>query len=240
MQKLSRLTLIFSLLFAVFFLLLIFFRIPFQLFPLMSYQDVFDLLTPLVLIPIYWLMYKTSSATETNRSGEIAFMILAAIWAMGHGIHLAANSIDNLSEGLAKSQGLDITTTDIYTLTYFLDENLSHYLWHTGILGMVALLSFREWKGSANQTTQWGVTIPAGMIYGFTYFCVFLEGQTAYLGFPFSILYSLLILLLGRKILPQKPLLAFFLVSCLLATALFIGWGIYWGGFPEFSDVGLI
>lgn len=33
-------------------LLIIFLRVPFGLYPLMSYQDAIDLLTPLVLIPI--------------------------------------------------------------------------------------------------------------------------------------------------------------------------------------------
>ena len=51
---------------------------------------------------------------------------------------------------------------------------------------------------------------------------------------------SLLILIWGRKKLAQQPILAFFLVSCLLAVLLFIGWGLYWNGFPQFSDVGLI
>lgn len=37
----------------------------------------------------------------------------------------------------------------------------------------------------------------------------------------------------------QLPLLAFFFVSYLLATMLFASWAIYWGGFPQFSQVGL-
>ncbi len=44
MKHLSLLTLVFSILFAVFFLLLVFFRIPFPPYPLISYQDVFDIL----------------------------------------------------------------------------------------------------------------------------------------------------------------------------------------------------
>ncbi len=240
MKKLSHLPLVFALLFTVFFLLLIFFRTPFPLYPLMSYQDIFDLLTPLVLIPIYWRMLRTSTSGETNHLGETAFMVLAAIWVLGHGMHLAANSIDNLAENLAKNQVLDITGTDIYTLTYFLDENLSHYIWHSGILGLVALLSYCEYRGSANLTTTWWVTILAGVIYGFASFCVFLEGQTVLLGFPFTILFTLATLLWGRKLLPHKPTIAFFFVACLVAVLLFVGWGFYWGGFPEFSDVGLI
>jgi hypothetical protein len=49
----SLLTLIFAFLSVVFFLLLIFFRTPFTLQSLVRDQDALDLLTPLVLIPIY-------------------------------------------------------------------------------------------------------------------------------------------------------------------------------------------
>ena len=34
--------------------------------------------------------------------------------------------------------------------------------------------------------------------------------------------------------------LAFFFIACLVAVVLFGGWGLYYGGFPQFSDVGLI
>jgi hypothetical protein len=240
MKRLSLLTLVFAVLSAIFFLLLIFFRTPFPLYPLMSYQDAFDLLTPLVLIPVYWLLFRYGANGESSRSEEIAFMVLAAVWVLGHGMHLAANSIDNLAEKLAKSQVLDITGTSIYTLTYFLDENLSHYLWHGGVLGLVALLSYREWRRPAHLAATWWVTILAGLVYGLTSFCIFLEGQTVWLGFPFAIIFTLLTLAWGRKELSQRPLLAFFLVASLVAVVLFTGWGVYWRGFPEFSKVGLI
>ncbi len=240
MKKISGLTLVFSILFTVFFLLLIFFRIPFPLYHLMSYQDVSDLLTPLVLIPIYWLMFRASSAKETSQRGEIIFIILAAIWILGHGVHLAANSIDNLIENLAKNQELDITGTDIYALTYFLDENLSHYLWHGAILGLTAFLSISEWRSPVEAKTNWWLTTIAGIIYGFATFCVFNEGQTVFLGFPFAILFTLITIIWLRKLLPNKPIIAFFFIASLVTVVLFIGWGLYWGGFPEFTEVGLI
>jgi hypothetical protein len=52
-------------------------------------------------------------------------MALAAVWVEGQGMHLAANSIDNLIEGLASRQVVDILGTDIYRLTYFFDEHLA-------------------------------------------------------------------------------------------------------------------
>ena len=70
MKRLPLLTLIFALLSAVFFLLLIFLRIPSPLYPLMSIQDSLDLLTPLVLIPIYWLLF-THTALEPPSSSHL-------------------------------------------------------------------------------------------------------------------------------------------------------------------------
>jgi hypothetical protein len=240
MKQLSLLTLVFSILFAVFLLLLVFFRTPFPPYPLMSYQDVFDLLTPLVLIPLYWLLFRYAGSGESHRAEEIAFMLLAAVWVLGQGMHLAANSINNLAEGLAREGGINITGTDLYTLTYFLDEHLSHYLWHVGILGLAALLIYREWRRPAGVKTIWWATILAGFIYGFTSFCIFLEGQTVPLGLPFTITIILLTVIWGRKKLAQQFILSFFFIACVVAAVLFTGWGLYWGGFPQFSDVGLI
>jgi len=240
MRRLSYVTLVFALLSAVFFLLLIFFRTPFPLYPLMSYQDALDLLTPLVLIPLYWLLFRLASTDESTRGEEVAFMVLAALWVLGHGMHLAANSIDNLIEGLARTQQVDVTGTGIYTLTYFLDEHLSHYTWHAGVLGLAALLIYREYRRPAGIATIWWATVLGGLVYGFTYFCIVLEGQTVPLGLPFALVISLLGLVWGRHKLAQRPLLAFFLVACLVAVLLFAGWGLYWGGFPQFTEAGLL
>jgi len=240
MKQRSPLTLIFAVLSTIFFLLLIFFRIPFPPYPLISYQDVFDLLTPLVLIPIYWILFEYTASGESDRAERIAFMVLSSVWVLGHGMHLAANSINNLAEGLAKKQVIDITGTDIYTLTYFFDEHLSHYLWHIGIVGLASLLIYREWSHPAgDKITRWAA-VPSGLIYGFTLFCIFLEGQTVPLGLPFTVIITLLTLVWGRKKLAERPIHAFFFVACLVAVVLFTGWGLYWGGFPQFSDVGLI
>jgi len=240
MKRMSLLTLVFAILSLIFFLVLVFLRIPFSFYSLMSYQDALDLLTPLILIPIYWLLFKYASAKLPSLAEELVFLAFAVFWISGHGMHLSANSVNNLAENLARSQDIDILGTNIYRLAYFYDEHLSHYLWHIGILGMVGLLIYREWRYPAGSQTIWWATLIAGIIYGFTYFCVFLEGQTVLLGLPFALIITLITLLWGRKRLAKQPLLAFFFVSCLVGTILFIGWGVYWGGFPEFSRVGLL
>jgi len=231
MKRLSFLTLIFAILSLVFFLLLVFLRIPFPPYPLMSVQDALDNLTPLVLIPVYGLMYKRVVQGKTRLVSEIFFMVMAAFWVLGQGMHLSANSINNLIGNLAKSQVIDITTTDIYHLTYFYDEYLGHYLWHIGVVGLASLLVYESWRQPALEKTDWRLIIPAGLLYGFTCFCFFLEGNTLILGFPFVTIVTLLVLIWGREKMSQQPILAFFFSACLFAFILFIGWRLYWGSF---------
>ncbi len=155
-------------------------------------------------------------------------------------MHLSANSINNLIEGLAQNKIIDITPTDIYQLTYFFDEHLSHYLWHIGMLGLAALVMYREWRYPTGTATIWWSTILAGIIYSFTYFCSFLEGQTVVLGLPFAAIVVVIALVSERKKLAQRPVMAFFFVTCLLAFLLFAGWWSYWGDFLQFSEAGLL
>jgi len=206
----------------------------------MSYQDAFDLLTPVVLVPFNWLLFKSAVSSGSSQTEEMAFMVFAAIWVLGQGLHLSANSANNLIETLAKRQEIDIMGTRIYQLIYFYDEHLSHYIWHIGILGLAGLLMFRECQHPSEASTIWWATIIAGLIYGFTYFSVFLEGETVPLGLPFAVAITLLGLIWNRKKLVQRPLIAFFFCACLVAVILFAGWGLYWGGFPQFTEVGLI
>lgn len=240
MNRLSLLLLIFAVLSPVFLLLLVFLRVGFPSFPLMSYQDAIDILTPLVLIPIYWLLFKYAADSPSGTAQEITFMLLAVLWVEGHGIHLASNSINNLIGALAGSGVIDVSGTDIYNLTYFYDEVLSHKLWYGGLVGLAVLLIYREWRSPAGERTVWWSTVVAGIIYGFTLFAIFLEGQAMTLGLTFVLLVVLFTLIRGRRRLSQQPVLAFFFSACLLTALLFMGWGLYWGGFPQFSDVGLI
>lgn len=236
MKRLSLLTLVFALLSLIFFLLLIFLRIPFTLYPLMSIQDAIDVLTSLTLIPIYWLMFRSISQNRPGSGSEIVFMVMAAFWAAGQGMHLAANSINNLIGNLAKDQVVDVTTSDIYHLTYFYDEYLSHYLWHIGVAGLAVLLIYRAWRNPSIENTDWRLVIPAGILYGFTSFCFFLEGNTLLLGLPFVIIVTLLVLIWGRSKLARQSVLAFFFVACSFAFLLFAGWRLYWGSFIPIMD----
>ncbi len=78
------------------------------------------------------------------------------------------------------------------------------------------------------------------LYHGFTFFLVVIESGTLPLGMTFAFLAALFGLIWGRKIMSQKPVATFFFISYLVAALFFIGWGIYWHGFPQFSQVGLL
>ena len=233
MKRLSGLVLVFSLLFFVFFVGPPFLNMQFSPYPLMKVGDVFDLFTSLILIPLYWSLYWFGGKRPIGLRGSLIFMVFTALWVAGQSMHLTGNSLGHLLEGMKG--------TDVYRLTNFYDEVLSHYLWHFGIFALSAVLIYRQWRNPSaeRQILSW-VVILAGIIYGFAQFMIVIEGATAPMGVPFAVLAALFILVWGRKSLKKQPLLLFFLTAYLLAMVLFIGWGIYWGGLPEFSQVGII
>lgn len=233
MSRLARLILVFSVAFAVFFMGPPVLGGQFGPYPLMKVGDVFDLLAPLVLIPLYWLLYQVGQEKKPSLGEGVAFMVLAALWVQGQGMHLAANSIGHLLEEMVGS--------DAAILTSFYDEVLSHYMWHLGIVGLSALLLIRQWKNPfAGERVSLGLLLLAGIIHGLTFFVIVVEGGTALLGIPFAIGVIVVGLVWGRDKLREQPLLLFFLVSYVVAMLFFVGWGLYWGGLPEFSALGLI
>lgn len=239
MNRLPVLILTFALTTLIFILVVVFLRFPFQVYPLLSYQDVVGLLPPLIFIPIYWLMFRYAASSQ-SLGQEVAFMVLAALWVEGQAMHLAANSIDNLIVALARKLVIDVRPSDVYQLSLFFDEYLGHYLMHVGMLGLTALLVYREWRAPIGLVAIRWVIVVAGLIYGIVYFCLFIEGGTVVLGLPFGLAIILLSVVAGRKALSQRPVLVFFGLACLVAVVLFAGWGLYWHGFPQFSEVRLL
>lgn len=233
MNKFPWLLLLFALAFAAFIVGPAFLGGQFVPYPLMKVGDVLDLLTPLVLLPLYWLLLQSGPGRSTGLRAGVPFMLLSALWVEGQGLHLGANSIGHLLEGVSASAA--------FTLTYFYDEVLSHYLWHLGIMGLSALLVVHAWRQASGQRFSLGLAGAAGVIHGFTFFLIVVEGGTAPLGVPFAVLIALFGMLRGRERLKGQPLLAFFFIAYLVAALFFLGWFIYWGGrLPQFSQVGII
>jgi hypothetical protein len=225
MQRLQRLTVAFAVLFAFFILVPPFLSAPLAGYPLMNVQEVVDLFTPLVLIPVYWLVFRAISEDDPGPTQTIVFLILAALWVEGQGMHLSANSIGHLTEVLAGSA--------IAGLTNFYDEVLSHYLWHAATMGLAALLMFRQWRHSLSGRSSLGSESGAGVLHGLNFSLMVLEGQTTPLGVPFAALAAVFGILRGRGRMRQQPVLAFFTVAFAVATVVFLVWWLSWGCFME-------
>ena len=233
MQRLKRLILIFAIVFTVLIIAPAFLGEPFALYPLIKNGDVLDLFTPLILIPLYWLLFQIHPHRAPKQKEILVFSLFAVLWVQGQGMHLAANSIGHLTSGDSGS--------DLERLIYFYDETLSHYIWHIGMVGLSALIIYRQWRNPfIKQRSPWKWEITAGVIHGLTYFIDIIESATTVLGVPFAVGVVLFTSIWGRKHLRQQPISLFFLTSYAIACLLFLGWGLYWGGLPEFSQVGII
>lgn len=233
MNRLPLLILVFSFLFAFFFITPALLDQQFVPFPLVKVGDIVDLATPLILLPLYWLLYRYAREDKPGLQASLIFVALAALWAEGHGIHLAANSIGHLLG--------DQKASDAYALTHFFDENLSHVLLHSGVIALSGILLLRQWPGLVpeERLPLWSAIL-AALLYGFTYFLIIVEGGTAVIGIPFALLVVVAGLIWGRTRIGRQPLTTFFVLSYGLAILLFAIWAIRWGGLPEFSEVGII
>jgi len=232
MKTLRRLILAFAILYAVFLIAPALLSQQFAPYSLLKNGDILDLLTPLVLLPLYWLMLEHGGVGDATARERFVFVILAAAWAMGQGMHLGANAVGHLLDAFQ--------ATDAYALNHFLDEDLSHYIWHAASIGLIVLLLARQSRAPfADERSSFVMEGIAAVLYGLTYFIVTIEAGTLPLGLPFA-LALVAFGLMRRAQLRQQPLAAFFVFSMLLALILFAGWGLYWRGFPEFSRVGII
>ena len=232
MGILRRVILAFGVLYTVMLIMPAMLSQQFAPFPSLKNGDIFDLFTPVILLPLYWLMLEHGGRDEATSREQLIFVVLAAMWAMGQGMHLGTNAVGHLLKGFEQ--------TDAYALNYFLDEDLSHYIWHAASIGIIVLLLVRQMRspftGERSSLVMEGI---AAVFYGLTYFIITIEGGTLLLGLPFA----MAIVIFGiarRKGLRTQPLLVFFFLSLLLAVILFAGWGMYWRGFPQFSQVGII
>jgi hypothetical protein len=83
MKNMPAFALIFALAFMIFFIAPAFLSFPFPPEPLMKTGDAFDLLTPLVLMPLYWGLLQRASNFQPHKRQILGFVFLAALWCWG-------------------------------------------------------------------------------------------------------------------------------------------------------------
>ncbi len=203
---------------------------PFPAYHQIAWADVIDMFTPVVLIPLYWLLLRTAGPLTGVES--LLFAVLAAVWVEGQGIHLAANSIGHLVAVGSPS----------HDVTQFYDESLGHYMWHAGIVGLSAFVIYRHWRAAPPATAPGTLlTLVAAAIYGFAYFLVVDEAGTPPLGVTFAVAVTVFAAVWARSRGLRQPELQLFTVGYPIAVVLFAIWAAIWHGqLPQFSHIGLI
>ena len=199
-------------------------------------QEAADLVTSLVVIPLAWLAFDLAGGL--GRRGLVAFLVVAALWVEGQGIHLAANAIGDAFPHDATEAFYRTVPGD---LDLWIDETLSHWMWHAAWMGLSILMLAAATRGSVVPPDRTSVTAAAaGLICGVTFFLVSVEGVTTLLGIPASILILAWCALAGRRGLTRQPVVTFFLVSTVVTLLGYVVWGALNDcALPEFSKVGL-
>lgn len=201
-----------------------------------TWQEAADLLTPLVVIPLAWLVLDLTGGL--GRRGLVGFLVIAALWVEGQGIHLAANAI---GDAFARDAAEAFYQTQPGELDLWLDETLSHWMWHGAWLALSILLLAAATRGSVVPPDRPSATAAtAGGVHGVTFFLVSVEGVTTLFGIPASIMILAWCLVAGRGGHSRRPVVTFFLVSTVVTLLGYVGWAALnqWT-LPEFSRVGL-
>lgn len=196
-------------------------------------QEAADLLTPLIAMPLLVLAIElTGGATTRSRVILVSFI---ALWVAGQGIHLTANAIgDVFSEGPERDA---FYATAVGRLDHFLDEDLSHWMWHVawvGLLGALLLAGVRG-AGEAGRTSRGTMAIAtvAGILHGFTWFVVSDEGETWPLAIPATIVVLVLAFLMRHRGGAGRVVTTFLIVGAVVTLALYAIWIAYAGWYPQ-------
>jgi hypothetical protein len=188
-------------------------------------QEAADLLTPLVVIPLAW--WALDATGQMRGRVLLAFLAIAAVWIEAHGIHLGANAIgDAFSTGPERDA---FYATAAGELDHWLDEVLSHWLWHLAWVALdVLMLVVATRRHEAAAAIETRVATLAGAIHGAVFFFVTTEGATFALGIPASFI---LVLWTGRERLggSRHPIVVFLFASALATLFAYIIWAVRYG-----------
>lgn len=212
--------------------------------PGMRLGDAVDLLTPFVLVSFYYWLFRSADewvVEPPTALMTVLFVAGAILFIEGHGMHLAANSIGHSVYGNPANPA--------YAITYFYDEVLSHYTWHLGMLILATVLLWRHYSPAKKGLEIWSssprrraVVAVAALLYGVSVALSAIEGQTVPLILPTSLLIALVFAAVWRRQrqMPCDPAFSFLGLGYTVAAAGLLSWGGYWGGFPEFSELGIL
>ena len=206
--------------------------------------DVFDFLTPFVLVFMVYRIYLIllphigKNSNTLVKSAAVIILIFGAIsFVEGHGMHLSANAIARHLTSMKDSS--------LFALDYSFDEIMGHIFWDSGIIILSLGITFVGFHIDPKKLSNMkqALILLASLIYGFTYFVNAVEGQTVFFTLPMAVAIPLAIWWTANRKsarISRNPVLSLFLYSHIVALGLFLIWAIWQKGFPEFSALGWI
>ena len=184
------------------------------------WADWIDLLTPYAVLGCALVALAAAGA---DRVGWLLFAVGAAVYTQGHGIHLSANSIGNVTG--------DTAAEPITDVVHLWDEVMGHYVWYAGwILVVVALVRALVRRDRVAGPLPYVLAA----LYGLTWMTNNVEGGTPVLGLVAAAAFG--IWGWRERARAGRHLLAAYGV----ALVLFAVFGMWQGGFPQFSELGWI
>ncbi len=186
--------------------------------------DWVDLLTPYAILGCAAMVLLRAWATR----GQWVLLGVGGItFTLGHGLHLAANSISNVADTVVAGA----------SIVHLWDEVVSHYIWYTGLFLVMAAVA---WALRDQALTVGAPDVVVALLVAVTLVNTYIEGATPWMGLVF-LATGLVAGLRWRPATVSRLLL----VVGGVGLVLLIGWGVYWFAadgsvFPEFSELGWI
>jgi hypothetical protein len=176
------------------------------------WADWVDLLTPYIVTGAVGGALRGGGA---SRATWTLFWFAAVLYTQGQGIHLAANSVDN---ALNSPEPANLW-----------DEHVGHYLWYVGFYLLVVVLAV----SLADRRPRGGLGAHLlALLVGFTHFTNAVEGQTPWLGIGAAVVFA------TWGLVTRDGMGRLLLTAYAFSGLLFLVFGVWQGGFPEFSELG--
>ncbi len=131
--------------------------------------DWVDLLTPFAILGCAAMVLLRAGA---SRGQWVLFGIGGITFTLGHGLHLAANSVSNVADAVVAKA----------SIVHLWDEVVSHYIWYTGLFLVMATLA---WALRAQEFRVGAVDVVVALLVAVTLVNTYIEGGVPWLGILF-------------------------------------------------------
>jgi hypothetical protein len=178
--------------------------------------DWIDLATPFAVVGASAVLLRGSPPLVVSVA-----VVGALLYVNGHGIHLAANSI-----------GYERLSGEARDIAHFWDEEWGHIQWHLG--WFVLILGFCLAERTRPIAVDRPLAAASAILLAATLFTSTVEGGTWWLELAAAAVF------VPWALLARRPLLLAFAAAFGLCALAIGSWALWWGGVPQFSDLGWI